>query len=74
MPIKDDSDRRGFIEAGGRMGVLQGEFGKHYHGERNHQGLTNGIIEPEFTSPMEGSVECCERLGGLPCYYYREAV
>jgi len=39
------------------------------HGERNHQGLENGIIEPEFTLPSEGSVECRERLGGLLRYY-----
>jgi hypothetical protein len=32
------------------------QFCKHYHGERSHQGLENGIIEPEFTSPMERSV------------------
>ena len=50
-----------------------GQFCEHYHGERNHQGLENRIIEAEFTSTSEGSVECRERLGGLLRYYYRKA-
>ena len=41
----------------------------HYHGERNHQGLGNRIIEPGD----EGEIECRERLGGLLKYYYRNA-
>ena len=44
-----------------------------HYGERNHQGLENRIIEAEFTSTSEGSVECRERLGGLLRYYYRKA-
>ncbi len=31
--------------------------------------MENGIIEPEFTLPSEGSVDCRERLGGLLRYY-----
>ena len=50
-----------------------GQFCEHYHGERNHQGLENRIIEAEFSSTNEGSVECRERLGGLLRYYYRDA-
>ena len=42
-------------------------------GERNHQGLENEIIEPEFSSTSEGKQECRERLGGLLRYYYRDA-
>ena len=50
-----------------------GPFCEHYHGERNHRGLQNRIIEPEFTATDEGRVERRERLGVLLCYYYRDA-
>jgi hypothetical protein len=49
------------------------QFCEHYHRERNHQGLENKIIEPEFGSAAEGEVNCRERLGGLLRYYYRDA-
>ncbi len=50
------------------------EFVVHYHGERNHQGLGNRIIEPgeEVGRTTEG-VTCRERLGGMLRYYYRKA-
>jgi transposase InsO family protein len=49
------------------------EFVAHYHAERNHQGLGNGLITPE-THPGHGThVRCRERLGGLLRYYYRAA-
>jgi transposase InsO family protein len=50
------------------------EFVSHYHTKRNHQGLGNKIIRPEFAEfPTEGAVHCRKRLGGLLRYYYREA-
>jgi len=50
------------------------QFLLHYHAERNHQGLENRIIQPEFpVFPSEGAVCCRKRLGGLVRYYYREA-
>jgi transposase InsO family protein len=49
------------------------QFCSHYHRERNHQGLENKIIEPEFGLAAEGEVNCRERLGGLLRYYYRDA-
>jgi hypothetical protein len=54
-----------------RRAVVQ--FVVHYHLERNHQGLENNIIEPEFGSTEEGEVNWRERLGGLLRYYYRDA-
>ena len=46
----------------------------HYHGERNHQGLSNKLIEPAVeVSHAVGEIECRERLGGLLQYYYRDA-
>ena len=49
------------------------EFIRHYNEERNHQGLANQIIRPEFpVFPVEGEVGCRKRLGGLLRYYYRQ--
>lgn len=50
------------------------EFAEHYHRERNHQGLNNRIIRPEFVEPEpHGEVRRRERLGGLLNYYHRQA-
>jgi transposase InsO family protein len=69
-------------EALGRM-VFVGEaslryairsYLRHYHTERNHQGLDNHLIvpEPEVGRTL-GPVKRQKRLGGLLSYYYREA-
>jgi putative transposase len=49
-------------------------FVSHYHGERNHQGLNNRLIEagPEV-GRVTGNLNCRERLGGMLRYYYRAA-
>lgn len=50
------------------------EYMRHYHGERNHQGLENTLIDG--ISPYAdriGPVARRERLGGLLSFYYREA-
>ncbi len=50
------------------------EFVVHYHEERNHQGLGNKIIRPEFAEfPTHESINCRSRLGGMLRYYHREA-
>jgi len=50
------------------------EFGRHYHAERNHQGLENALIEAdERVGGLDGNVRCRKRLGGLLNYYHREA-
>lgn len=41
-----------------------GEYMKHYHLERDHQGFGNELIEPSG-GPGLGRVACRERLGGL---------
>jgi hypothetical protein len=51
----------------------QPQFCEHYHGERNHQGMGNKIIEPDLSSEGDGAVICRERLGGQLRYYYRDA-
>ena len=50
------------------------QFEAHYHGERNHQGLDNRLIEPgNEVGCAEGKVACRKRLGGMLRYYYRQA-
>jgi transposase InsO family protein len=50
------------------------EYVNHYHGERNHQGLDNTLIDgiSQDTDGI-GPVARRERLGGLLNFYYREA-
>ncbi len=51
------------------------QFVDHYYlHERNHQGLSNQIIQPGHeVGRSSGDVQCRERLGGLLRYYYRDA-
>ena len=49
-------------------------FLAHYHGERNHQGLENRLIQPgEEIGHLSGPIQCRTRLGGLLRYYHRVA-
>ena len=48
------------------------EYLEHYHGERNHQGLGNELIDSRIL-PTAGEVKSHERLGGVLRYYYRAA-
>ena len=49
------------------------EYLRHYHKERNHQGLANKIIQPgDEVGHRHGEIQCRERLGGLLRYYYRD--
>ena len=46
----------------------------HYYTERNHHGLGNQLITPEPERSDQGRVVVRrDRLGGLLCYYYRDA-
>jgi putative transposase len=49
-----------------------GEYVKHDHLERNHQGLGNELIE-RSSETGQGRVACRQRLGGLLRHYYRRA-
>ena len=50
------------------------EFMEHYHGERNHQSLGNGVIVPyEGMGEDQGRIQRKQRLGGMLNYYYRMA-
>lgn len=49
-------------------------FLRHYHTERNHQGLGNTVIQPgDEVGRRDGDIVSRERLGGLLRYYYRTA-
>jgi len=49
------------------------EFIEHYHGERNHQGLDNELIEGAPAGNNVGRIHRRQRLGGLLNYYARAA-
>jgi hypothetical protein len=48
------------------------EFVAHYHGERNHQGLRNELIDGEPATDV-CRIRRRQRLGGLLNYYARAA-
>ena len=49
------------------------EFVAHYHGERNHQGLANELINGVPSGSQASSIRRRQRLGGLLNYYCRAA-
>jgi putative transposase len=49
------------------------EFVEHYHGERNHQGINNELIEAVTPVTGWGRILRRQRLGGLLNYYARAA-
>ncbi|MFT4550138.1 MAG: putative transposase [Verrucomicrobiales bacterium] len=71
--IKEECLSRMILVGEGSLRRAVAQFCEHYHCGRNHQGLGNKIIEPDFSSDGEGEVNCRERLGGLLRYYYRDA-
>jgi len=72
--IKDECLRRMILFGESMIRRAIDEFLAHYHGERNHQGLSNQLIEPkEDVGTRTGRVVFRRRLGGLLKYYYRKA-
>ena len=49
------------------------EFVAHYHGERNHQGIGNELIDRPPMQRTSGPVCRRQRVGGVLNYYYRSA-
>ena len=49
------------------------EFVEHYHGERNHQGHGNELIDGALVVERVGRIRRRQRLGGLLNYYARAA-
>jgi len=72
--IKESCLGRVILFGEGSIRRAAAEFTRHYHAERNHQGLGNKLICPDPTHVGEGGeVKQRERLGGLLNYYYRTA-
>lgn len=72
--IKEECLGKLILFSEGQLRTAVGEYMKHYHGERNHQGLANRLID-QFAMPtcLDTPVARCERLGGLLGYYRRAA-
>jgi len=50
------------------------QFMSHYHGERNHQGLGNRLLQPAADiEKRHGAIKRRQRLGGMLSYYHRPA-
>jgi putative transposase len=49
------------------------EYVEHYHTERPHQGLGNGLVTGEPPPATLGTVSCHPRIGGLLKHYSRAA-
>lgn len=49
------------------------EYMKHYHSERNHQGIGNRLLRPAADYAGGPLVKRRARLGGMLSYYYRQA-
>jgi transposase InsO family protein len=72
--IKDESLSRMIFFGENMLRNAVRQFLAYYHGERNHQGLGNQLIDPgEEVGQSQGEIQCRERLGGLLRYYYRDA-
>ena len=56
--IKSECLERMILIGEGSLRRAAAQFCEHYHGDRNHQGLGNKIIEPDFNSDDEGEVQC----------------
>ena len=72
--IKDECLDRMIIFGEASLRRALREYHSHYHTERNHQGVGNRLLEPLTTvNSTDKPIRCCERLGGLLNFYYREA-
>ena len=49
------------------------EYVEHYHGERNHQGLGNDLIDRPPRQRTREPVRRRQRMGGILSHYYRSA-
>jgi len=49
------------------------EFVTHYHGERNHQGIGNELLQPLWRVEPHAPIRRRGRMGGMLNYYYRAA-
>jgi putative transposase len=72
--LKEECLERPILFGEGSLRNAVVEFLIHFHSERNHQGLQNGIIQPGAeVGKSQGAIDCRNRLGGMLRYYYRMA-
>ena len=72
--IKEECLNRMIFLGAGSLRHATGQFVRHYHLERNHQGLRNRIPRPRPIAYKSNSkVRRKTRLGGMLQYYYRMA-
>ena len=72
--IKEEGLRRLIFFGEKSLRTAVSEYLEHYHGERNHQGLGNRLIDTDVAvGESTGALQQRERLGGMLRYYYRQA-
>ncbi len=72
--IKEECLDRMIFVGQGSLRLAVAEYVAHYHGERNHQGMSNRLLMPrECVGTQHGSIRKRERLGGMLNYYDRRA-
>jgi putative transposase len=74
--VKEECLSKLILFGEGSLHRALGEYVKHFHAERNHQGKGNVILFPttaQAVTSRAGPVRCRERLGGLLRYYHPEA-
>jgi putative transposase len=72
--IKEEALNRMVVMGEASLRYVIRTYLRHYHAERNHQGLGNHLITPEpAIGGHIGRVVRREHLGGVLSYYYREA-
>ena len=72
--IKQECLGRLILFGEGALRNAVGEYLEHYHGERNHLGLGNQLIDTnDAVGESSGDLQQRERLGGMLRYYYRQA-
>ena len=74
LSIKSECLSRMVVVGERHLRTAIAEYMRHYHGERNHQGVGGRLLmRDEPAGRAEGAIVCRERLGGMLKYYYREA-
>jgi putative transposase len=71
--IKHECLNRVILFGEGHLRRTIAEFVEHYHGERDHQGLENKLIDGAPAVNNAGRIHRRQRLGGLLNYYARAA-
>ena len=72
--IKDECLNRMIFIGQASLRRAVAEYMDHYHGERNHQGLGNRLIQmPAAVTASHGAIHRHARLGGTLHFYCRKA-